>query len=50
MDFVSLAESLNLTTPSGRAMAGMMAIFAKFEREFLRKRVKAGITQARRES
>ena len=47
--FVSLTEALDLTTPSGRAMAGMLAIFAEFEREILRERVKAGIAQARNE-
>lgn len=47
--FVSLTEALDLTTPSGRAMAGMLAIFAEFEREILRERVKAGIAQARKE-
>ena len=47
--FVSLTEALDLTTPSGRAMAGMLAIFAEFEREILRERVRAGITQARKE-
>jgi putative DNA-invertase from lambdoid prophage Rac len=26
--FVSLTEALDLTTPTGRAMAGMLAIFA----------------------
>ena len=38
-----------VTTPSGRAMAGMLAIFAEFEREILRERVRAGIAQARKE-
>src|ERR1700751_1062416 len=46
--FVSLTEALDLTTPAGRAMAGLLAIFAEFEREILRERVKAGIAQARR--
>jgi putative DNA-invertase from lambdoid prophage Rac len=45
--FVSLCEALDLTTPSGRALAGMLAVFAEFEREILRERVKAGIAQAR---
>jgi putative DNA-invertase from lambdoid prophage Rac len=40
--FGSLTESLNLMTPTGRAMAGMVAVFAKFEREILRERVRAG--------
>jgi DNA invertase Pin-like site-specific DNA recombinase len=47
--FVSLTEGLDLTTPTGRAMAGMIAVFAEFEREVLCERVRAGITQARRE-
>src|SRR5580700_11770439 len=33
--FVSLTEALDLTTPAGRAMAGLLAIFAEFEREIL---------------
>jgi putative DNA-invertase from lambdoid prophage Rac len=46
--FVSLSEALDLTTPSGRALAGMLAVFAEFERDILRDRVKAGIAQARK--
>jgi DNA invertase Pin-like site-specific DNA recombinase len=42
--FVSLTEALDLTTPGGRAMAGLLAVFAEFEREILRERVKAGTT------
>src|SRR5487761_2413883 len=34
--YVSLTEALDLTTPTDRAMAGMLAIFAEFEREILR--------------
>ena len=45
--FVSLTEALDLTTPAGRAMAGMLAVFAEFERDLLRERVKAGIAHAR---
>ena len=44
--FASLCEALDLTTPSGRALAGMLAVFAEFERDILRGRVKAGIEQA----
>lgn len=47
--FVSLTEGLDLTTPSGRALAGMLPVFAEFERDILRDRVKAGIAQARKE-
>jgi putative DNA-invertase from lambdoid prophage Rac len=45
--FVSLTEALDLTTSTGRAMAGMLAVFAEFEREVLRERVGAGIAHAR---
>jgi putative DNA-invertase from lambdoid prophage Rac len=47
--FISLNEALDLTTPSGRALAGMLAVFAEFERDILRDRVRAGIAQARKE-
>ncbi len=46
--FVSLTEALDLATPAGRAMAGLLAVFAEFEREILRERVRAGLEQARR--
>jgi putative DNA-invertase from lambdoid prophage Rac len=45
--FVSLTEAFDMTTPTGRALAGMLAVFAEFEREIMRERVKAGIAQAR---
>ncbi|MGH8200217.1 MAG: recombinase family protein [Steroidobacteraceae bacterium] len=47
--FVSLSEALDMTTPAGRALAGMLAVFAEFERDVLRDRVRAGIAQARKE-
>ena len=45
--FVSLTEALDLTTPAGRAMAGLLAIFAEFERGILRERTRAGLAHAR---
>ena len=45
--FVSLTEALDLTTPAGRAMAGLLAVFAEFERDVLRERVRAGLAHAR---
>jgi len=45
--FVSITEALDFTTPSGKAMAGMLAVFAQFERDMLSERVKAGIAHAR---
>ncbi len=47
--FISLTKALDFTTPTGRALAGLLAVFAEFERELLRERVKAGIAQARQE-
>ena len=40
--FVSLTEALDLTTPTGRAMAGLLSVFAEFEHEILRERIRAG--------
>jgi DNA invertase Pin-like site-specific DNA recombinase len=45
--FVSLTETPDLTTPAGRAMAGLLAVFAAFEREILQERTKAGLAHAR---
>lgn len=45
--FVSLTEALDLTTPAGRAIAGLLAVFAEFEREILCERVRAGLAHAR---
>jgi len=49
VDFVSLTEALDLTTPAGRAMAGLLSVFAEFEREILRERVCAGLAHARQQ-
>jgi DNA invertase Pin-like site-specific DNA recombinase len=45
--FVSLTEALDLTTPTGRAMAGLLSVFTEFEHEILRERIRAGIAEAR---
>lgn len=45
--FVSLTEALDLTTPAGRAMAALLAVFAEFEKEILQERTRAGLAQAR---
>src|SRR5664280_650439 len=45
--FVSLTEALDLTTPTGRAMAALLSVFAEFERDILRERVRAGLAHAR---
>jgi DNA invertase Pin-like site-specific DNA recombinase len=44
--FISLTEAIDLTTPTGRALTGMLSVFAEFERDILRERTKAGIDQS----
>jgi hypothetical protein len=36
-----------VTTPTGRAMAALLSVFAEFEHEILRERIRAGIAEAR---
>lgn len=38
---VVLEGGFDMTTPTGRAMAGMLAVFAQFEREMIRERTRA---------
>ena len=45
--FVSIPEALDFSTAMGRAMSGLLSVFAEFERELIRERVKAGLDQAR---
>jgi DNA invertase Pin-like site-specific DNA recombinase len=45
--FVSYQEHIDLTTPSGKLMFHIVAAMAEFERELIRERVKAGISNAR---
>jgi DNA invertase Pin-like site-specific DNA recombinase len=40
-------QGLDTATPSGRAMFGMLGVFAEFEREMIAERVRAGIKNAR---
>ena len=40
-------QALDTTTPAGRAMFGMLAVFGEFEREMIVARVNAGIARAR---
>jgi len=39
--FISLTEAIDLTTPTGRALTGMLSVFAEFERDILRERIKS---------
>jgi DNA invertase Pin-like site-specific DNA recombinase len=40
-------QGIDTTTPSGKAMFGMMGVFAEFERAMIRERVNAGLDRAR---
>jgi putative DNA-invertase from lambdoid prophage Rac len=47
VQFVSYTENLDFSTPAGRAMANLIGVFAEFERDLIRERVKAGIQNAK---
>jgi DNA invertase Pin-like site-specific DNA recombinase len=40
-------QGLDTTTPSGKAMFGMMGVFAEFERSMIQERVRAGLARAK---
>jgi len=44
--FVSLHDNLDLSTPKGRLMFGIIGCRAQFERELIRGRVRSGIANA----
>jgi putative DNA-invertase from lambdoid prophage Rac len=44
---VSVSDALDMTTSAGRALAGMLAVFAGFERDLIQERVRAGLDAAR---
>jgi DNA invertase Pin-like site-specific DNA recombinase len=41
-------QGLDTSTPAGKAMFGMLGVFAEFEREVIRERVMAGLARARK--
>lgn len=48
VDFVSINDSFDSSTPTGKAMFGMLAVFAEFERDIIQQRTKAGLEAARK--
>lgn len=46
--FTSLTEAIDTETPAGRALFGMLGVFAEFERDIIRERIAAGLAAARR--
>lgn len=48
VEFVSLSDNFDTTTSTGRAMFGMLSVFAEFERDIISERTRAGLDAARR--
>jgi DNA invertase Pin-like site-specific DNA recombinase len=47
IDFISLHEGVDTSTPNGRLVFGIFASIAEFERELIRDRVRSGLSSAR---
>src|SRR5437879_7596907 len=47
VDLVVLDQAIDTTTSAGRAMFGMLAVFAEFERDLIRERVVGGLQRAK---
>ena len=47
IDFVSLHEGVDTSTPNGRLVFGIFASIAEFERELIRARVRSGLASTR---
>lgn len=49
IDFVSYTENFDTGNPQGRMMMQLMGVFAEFERNLIRERVQAGVSQKKKE-
>lgn len=45
ISLISLTESFDTSTPTGRAMMGMLGVFAQMEREIIAERVRAALSE-----
>ena len=48
VEFISIKDNLDTTTSTGKAMFGMLSVFAEFERDIIIERTQAGLESARR--
>jgi DNA invertase Pin-like site-specific DNA recombinase len=49
IDFISLNESVDTSTPAGKLMFTLISAFAEFERSIIRERVLAGLDRAKKQ-
>jgi DNA invertase Pin-like site-specific DNA recombinase len=49
IDLCLKQQGIDTTTRAGKALFGMMGVFAEFERSMIQERVRAGLERARRE-
>lgn len=47
--FVSISDNIDTTTAAGKAMFGMIAVFAEFERNLIQERTRAGLAAANKQ-
>lgn len=47
IDFISIHESIDTSTPTGKLMFSIVSSFAEFEREVIRERVRSGLAKAK---
>src|SRR5699024_7582107 len=48
IEFVSLSDNIDTSTSAGKAMFGMLAVFAEFERNIIAERTRSGLEAARK--
>ena len=47
IDFCSVTEAIDTTTPSGRMLCGFLSVISQFEREIIKERVMSGLERAK---